>query len=508
MAAVGVLVLLAAAAIGWFARRVTEAPVLSEGSRTAAQLAVMPLRVLTPANAADAEYLGVGIADAITTRLANVRQITVRPTAAVLAYQDRGLDPAGMASALGVEHVLEGAIQQTEQVYRVSLQLVRADGVVVWGRSHDVPHSGLLGLQDVVAEQVVTALRLELSAPERARLKARDTNNPAAYEHYLRGRALLVNYTDAKMRDAIARFEAALALDGNFAAARAALATACAWFSVRFAYESEAASWGKRAEDEARRALVLDPSLAEAHLAIANAAGTLYQGFDWKSVLTETTVALTLDPSLDLAHVARMRAFYHLGLFEQAGEEHRMARALNPAPSVETDRLEIAALLFDGDFRAAAELARTLLERTDAPAIRHYLGLARYYTGDVKGAVEMLASARRGDQLDVRSQASLASIEAATGHTTEARARAAAIAGGSYMDHHVAYSLGAAFAHLGDPDASIRWLQQAADTGFPCYPWFERDPLLDPVKQRADFTRLLQRLRSAHEDARTRSLVR
>ena len=143
-----------------------------------------------------------------------------------------------------------------------------------------------------------------------------------------------------------------------------------------------------------------------------------------------------------------------------------------------------------------------------APAIRHYLGLARYYTGDVKGAVEMLASARRGDQLDVRSQASLASIEAATGHSTEARARAAAIAGGSYMDHHVAYSLGAAFAHLGDPDVSIRWLQQAADTGFPCYPWFERDPLLDPIKQRADFTRLLQRLRSAHEDARTRSLVR
>ena len=70
------------------------------------------------------------------------------------------------------------------------------------------------------------------------------------------------------------------------------------------------------------------------------------------------------------------------------------------------------------------------------------------------------------------------------------------------MDHHVAYSLGAAFAHLGDPDASIRWLQQAADTGFPCYPWFEKDPLLDPVRTTPRFTALLERLEVAHRALR------
>jgi hypothetical protein len=67
------------------------------------------------------------------------------------------------------------------------------------------------------------------------------------------------------------------------------------------------------------------------------------------------------------------------------------------------------------------------------------------------------------------------------------------------MDHHVAYSLGAAFAQLGDYDQSPAWLQRAADTGFPCYPWLERDALLEPVRRHPKFARLLERTRAAHD---------
>lgn len=301
------------------------------------------------------------------------------------------------------------------------------------------------------------------------------------------------------MREALGYFEQALTLDQNYALARAGLATAAAWFSVRYAYEAEAMAWGKRADQEARRALEQDPSLADAHLAIASAAGTLYRGFDWKLVLDGTDAALALDPSLDLAHVVRMRAFYHFGLFDLVREEAQLARALNPSPSVETARLEVAAELFAGQFTIAAQQAAELLQQTDAPAIRHYLGLALYYTGDVAGARAMLASATRGGKPDVRSQASLASIEAAAGMRDQARARATKVARGPYMDHHVAYSLGAAFAQLGQADESIAWLQRAADTGFPCYPWFERDTLLAPMRQHPSFVRLLENLRGAFE---------
>lgn len=497
------LLLVVAAAALWVAQRKPDERMSPPAQQSAAaQLAVMPLQVLAGSEAEDSSYIGIGIADAITTRLANIRQIGLRPTSAVLPYKNAQSEPAHVASTLGVQYLLLGTILPAEHTYRVSVQLVRADGVAVWGRTYDEPRGELLQLQDRIAEQVASALRVELSPPERARLHVRYTQNPAAYDLYLRGRAPLVDYTEANMREALGYFEQALTLDQNYALARAGLATAAAWFSVRYAYEVEALAWGKRADQEARRALEQDPSLADAHLAIASAAGTLYGRFDWKLVLDRTAAALALDPSLDLAHVVRMRAFYHFGLFDLVREEAQLARALNPSPSVEAARLEVAAQLFAGQFTIAAQQAAELLRRTDAPAIRHYLGLALYYTGDVAGARAMLASATRGGKPDVRSQASLASIEAAAGMRDQARARATKVARGPYMDHHVAYSLGAAFAQLGQADESIAWLQRAADTGFPCYPWFERDTLLEPVRQHPSFVRLLENLRGAFERQR------
>ena len=360
----------------------------------------------------------------------------------------------------------------------------------------------MLHLQDRLAEQVVEALRIELSAPGRARLHVRYTNNPDAYDRYLRGRSLLLDYTEANMLSAIEHFEQALSLDPNYALARAGVATANAWFSVRYAHLAEEAVWAKRADEEARRALAQDGTLAEAHLAIASAAGTPYGGFDWKILLDRSATALALDPSLELAHLARMRAFYHLGLFDDAAREGRDATTLNPAHSVELDRLDVALMLFDGRFGAAVERSESLLKRTDAPAVRQYLGLARFYTGDADGGRAMLGSIMRADRPDLRAQASLASIEAASGKAGQARNRIAEIVRSAVLDHHVAYSLGAAFAQLREPAASLEWLERAADTGFPCYPWFERDRLLDPIRDNPRFTRLLARLQSAHQEAR------
>ena len=76
---------------------------------------------------------------------------------------------------------------------------------------------------------------------------------------------------------------------------------------------------------------------------------------------------------------------------------------------------------------------------------------------------------------------------------------------GSGLDHHVAYSVGAALAQMGDVNAGLAWLERAADTGFPCYPWFERDTLLEPLRRHAGFVRLLGRLRDGHEQVRRRA---
>ena len=119
-------------------------------------------------------------------------------------------------------------------------------------------------------------------------------------------------------------------------------------------------------------------------------------------VLERTAMALAIDPSLDLAHVVRMRAFYHLGFFEEARREGERT-GLNPAPAWSSRARKSRRNSPPGSSAPRPSRPSAKLSRTDAPAVRHYLGLARYYPGDGT-AREMLASAKRGGRLDVRAQ--------------------------------------------------------------------------------------------------------
>ena len=354
VAAISLLVaLLLSAGAAVFLSAPTAPPVSPAPAAATVQLAVLPLRIVGEVFRGD-EYLGVGIADSIITRLAAIRQIGLRPTAAVMGYADTPADTGTIAKALAVGHVLFGTIQRHADTYRITLQLVQSsDGVVMWARSFDVLRSTLTNLQDTIAEEVVGALRLELTEAERARVRRRYTDNPEAYALYLRGRASFVNYTERGMKTAIGDFEHALAIDPDYALARAGLAIASAWFSIRYAYETEANEWGARAERDARAALAADPSLAEATLAMASAAGTLHGAFNWTAVIADATRALAIDPTLELGHVVRMRAFFHLGLFDRMADEARAAYRLNPLGNVEIIRLEVAGSLFTGSHERA-----------------------------------------------------------------------------------------------------------------------------------------------------------
>jgi DNA-binding winged helix-turn-helix (wHTH) protein/TolB-like protein len=470
-----------------------------------AELAVLPLRVLA-SPAAEGSHLGVGIADAIVTRLANVESIRVRPTSAILAFDVPGVDPSEAGRRLRVDHVLTGTVQQVADAYRFNLQLVRtADGVPVWGRSLDLNRRNLFSLEDQVAADIVGALALRISRAERARIDRRYTSSPEAYEQYLEGRALLANYSDSNARQAMEHFDRALRIDPHYVLAEAGLATASGIFSVRFAYEREALDWGRRAEQHARAALAQDPGLGEAHLALASAAGTMYRSFDWPMVIDEATEALRLNPNLDLAHSALARALYHLGLFDRSRDESRRAEEISGGTNVEVRRVGLYNHLLAGHFDEARRLAESLLQRTDAPVVRQYLGLSAYYTGDPERAKQVLGAVLRSDgRPDSRSQASLAGILAATGARADAERTIALVLDAGYMDHHVAYSLGAAQAQLGRPADAIKWLRKATETGFPCYPWFAADSLLDPLRANPAFREFLDELRRTHEAARAR----
>jgi TolB-like protein len=457
---------------------------------------VLPFHALAVSQ--QARFLGVGIPDAIITRLAGLQQLTPRPTSAVLKYENESIDPKDAGKALASDYVLTGILQEANERLRVSVQLVRAqDGAPMWGDHYDVSRSDLLTLQDQISQSVADALKIQMTAAERERLFRRYTENAAAYERYLRGRAQFSRYSAESLREAVDTFEEALKLDQNYAPARAGVALASGLLGLRFAPASESRAWNERAEREAKAALQIDPQLAEAHEALA----AVYRAveFEWERALEESRLALALNPHLDQPRLYRAAAFYHLGLLDLVEPELQAAAAtLNPDPAnqVETLRTRGVTALLAGRYQDALLLFEDVQRLSGGTAFNYLRGLARYYTGDASGAEEILAlrGSTRGDR---RSQAVLASLLARRRAGAEAKALVKAIQDGGYMDHHIAYSLGATYAQLGELPEAMRWLSDAARTGLPCYPWYARDPLLDPLRDEPAFKQTLERLNSS-----------
>jgi TolB-like protein len=464
-------------------------------------LAVLPFRPLTAPE--QIGFLGIGIPDAIINRLANVGRMRLRPTSAILRYQNQNVDAQQAGSALATNYVLSGTVMRVTDRFRVSVQLVRvADGATLWGQHFDLAQEDLLGLQDVIAERIVAVLRVQVTAAERQRLHHRYTENAAAYRIYLEGRSDLLQYTEQGARSAVAAFEAALRLDRNYVLARSGLAVACAKMSIRFAPEGEIQIWRQRAEAEAKQAIELDEDLGEAHEALAEVYRSVE--FDWDGTIRESRRALELNPNLEMPHYYLAAAFYHLGLLEQVEPEARAGLEINPENRVEPLRVRAVAALFGGKYADAQALLIELQPLSASSFSDLYLAQARYYQGARFQAEAILSKSYTSGQAERRSPAALASFLAARGEKARAEALVKTIIAGTYMDHHVSYSLGVTYAQLHDAPNARRWLARAAETGLPCYPWFARDPLLQPLRGDAEFQKFMDGLRLSWEHAKAR----
>ena len=498
----GLAAVVALAVGAWlFTRRAADRARIADRDHTT--LAVLPFLTLTSRD--DLDFLRVGIADAIITQLANARQLRVRPTSAILTFDGKTADPRKAGQLLAAEYVVMGAVQDVGDRLRVSVQLVgSADGTPRWGESYELPRSDLLALQDSVAHRVVDALRVRLSEAERDRLFRRYTANTAAYEAYLRGRSDLARHTEAGTHAAIIAFSEALKLDSSYALAWAALGMASAEMHLRFATGAAVKAWRDSAQRQTLRALALDSSLAEVHQSLAAVARK--SDFDWDRTILHSRRALELSSSLELPHYYIAGAFYHLGLLDEAEREVRTGVEVNPAGDhLEELRTHAVTSLFAGRYQDALD-ALEEAERLGDRSAETYLAQARYYAGrqgDAELLLRQLASSGSASAA-ARARAMLASIAAAAGSRTEAIDLVQNVERGDYMDHHVAYSLGAAHAQLGERREALKWLERAVASGFPCYPWFNRDPILAPLRGDPDFNLLLDALRATSDRARER----
>ncbi len=253
------LALLAGVAYWWRTRPNLQSPISNLQS-----LAVLPFKSLTPK--AGEEYLGIGLADVMITRLSNLNQLTVRPTSSVLSLGDKDALQAGQA--LKVDSVLDGSIQQIGDRVRVTVRLLRtSDGKSLWAYQCDQQCTDIFQLQDVVSANVTQALALKLTSEEQQRMTRRYTDNAEAYQAYLKGRYYTLLYTPEGNRQAVKELNEALRLDPTYALAWAGLADAYAAASDWLMSPREALP---KARAAAEKALALDDTLAEAHAALGH----------------------------------------------------------------------------------------------------------------------------------------------------------------------------------------------------------------------------------------------
>jgi eukaryotic-like serine/threonine-protein kinase len=457
-------------------------------------LAVLPFRVL---NDDAATHLGVGIPDALITRLANIRKIRVRSTNSILRYETGEVDARQVGTALACDYLLTGTIQHTTDRYRINVQLLRAnDGSAMWGKVYEPARTDLLQLQDELSEQLVSALSVQLSAEERDRVYRRYTSNAEAYDLYLKGRSELAR----RGRPSIGFFDAALRVDEKYALAHAGKAIACAVIRIGTSNPNETGQWEKCAREEAQRALSLDPNLAEAHEAMA--AYHRWSEFEWEDTIRESDAALSLNPSLYNPHRYRGDAFRHMGLLDLVESEVRAARENNPGHNPEDIGLTTATALWDGRYSDAAN-ART---KPDGPvtATDAYVANALFYMNQPDRAISMLMALHAPTVGGRRADAGRASFLAAMGRKAEAQELLNTVTSTTYKDHHLAYAIGAAYAQLGSTPQAMHWLRKAVGEGFVCYPWYARDRLLKPLGGDPEFQQMMRQMRTKWEENKAR----
>jgi DNA-binding winged helix-turn-helix (wHTH) protein/tetratricopeptide (TPR) repeat protein len=468
-----------------------EAPEAPGAERRVTAVAVLPFVYLGP-EAGD--YLGVGMADAVITRLHNLRSVVVRPTSSVLPYADGRREPARAGRELKVDAVVSGSVRMIGDRVRVTVQLVGVEGESsLWAGTFDEEFTHMFAVEDSISNRVAAALSPRLTGEERRSLAKQHTRDPEAKLLYLRGRYFL---SRREAREAIACFRRAIERDQWFAPAYAGLADCYVILGIQAAVigshvaPRDAYPEAKRA---ALRALELEPLLAEAHAALGHV--TFFLDLDSHGAEAGYRRAIELNPHCATAHLWYAMTLAALDRCDEALARIGRAQDLDPSSLIidaNVGYVLYTARRFD---EAMARLRETVrMDPSFAPG-RFRLGLVFEASGMYgEAAAEFLES----DRLSGGSTVALGALGhtyAISGREAEAREILERLARARETGAYVSpVTVAEVLIALGETERALDLLEASVDEREAGISRLETNPWWDPLRHEPRFQEVRRRI--------------
>ena len=421
----------------------------------APSIAVLPFADMSPDK--DQGYFCEGVAEEILNALTKIQRLHVVARTSAFRYRDVGGDIREIGRQLGVKTILEGSVRKSDERLRVTAQLINVeDGYHIWTKTFDRELQDIFAIQDEIATCIAESL-LDTLTP----VKTTSSQDVVAYEYYLRGRQFFNRFRKVDLEFARQMFRQAIEIDPDFALAWAGYADSSAF---RIMYVDPDSSCCAEASEASKRALQLEPNLAEAH-ASRGLAHLVAEEFELAEA--EFDKALELNPRLFEAYYYYGRARFHQGDMQKAAELFASAAEVNPEDY--QSRLLRAQILrgtgrtdeaMNEAKQAIAVVERHLEWHPDDARALHLGAGSLILMGQVDRAERWL---KRALEIDPK-------------------------------DSVILYNVACNFAVLGKIDESLAYLEQAVENGTVSLDWMRNDNDLANLRDHPRYTRLLKKV--------------
>jgi adenylate cyclase len=489
--AIGIVLLMAL--IGFKAMRWKPSHVFSESQRGAQARVIRSIAVLPLDNFSgdpSQEYFADCMTDELTTDLATISALRVISRTSVMQFKGEHRKPLPeIARELNVDAVVEGSVMRAGDRVRITAQLIDASNDKhLWAKTYERDARDVLAMQDEVALAIAHEINVELTPNEQARFAGTRTVNPEAHEAYLKGRYFLDNYSEERVKKAIAQFQQAISIDPKFVLAYTGLADAYGYSEDWYFPANEVMPKSRAA---AEKALQLDDSSAEAHTSLGF---VVWQyDYDWVAGEREYRRAIALNPNYYEAHHQYGYLLAFAGRFDESVAEFTRANEMDPLSSGILNDLAWP-LMFEGKSDAARDRIHKALELDPSFYLAQFtLGWIDIEEGNPHDAIAELEKARAMDAPPFVT-GFLGYACAVAGDRARAQATLTDLRQMSTHRFVSPFATAVVYLGLGDKPRALGELENAYAARSWMMTWLKLDKIFDPLRSDPRFIALLRKV--------------